>query len=257
MHLEGTRIVVTGGARGIGAAVVRAYAAEGARVASLDVLDDDGRAAADAATRDGPGSAVYHHCDISRRSEVERAFSSVADDFGGLDVLANIAGVERTGAAEDITDETWDLIFDVNIRGTFLTNQAACRVMKDGGGRIINFGSDAALGPFPNGAAYSASKGAVHSWTRTVAHEWGRYGITANCVIPAMWTPMYDAHRARMSADELAAHDAMMAGLIPLGGRLGQPARDLAPLMVFLAGPGARFITGQIYSVNGGLSSVR
>jgi NAD(P)-dependent dehydrogenase (short-subunit alcohol dehydrogenase family) len=258
MQLEGRRIVVTGGARGIGAAIVRAYAAEGAQLTVLDVLDEPGEALVRAVTDAGPGSAAYVHCDISRRAEVIAAVDEAARRCGGLDVLANIAGVERSSPAESITDDEWDLIFAVNVRGTMLTNQAAFpHLVAAGGGRVINVGSDAGLVPFPNGAHYAASKSAVHAWTRTIAAEWGRHGITANCVIPAMWTPMYEAHRAEMSPDELAAHDAMMARLIPLGGRLGDPDQDLAPLLVFLAGPGARFITGQLLSVNGGLGNVR
>ena len=126
-----------------------------------------------------------------------------------------------------------------------LTNQAACRAMRVAGGRIINFGSDAGLGPYPNGAHYSASKGAVMAWTRTVAVEWARFGITVNSVVPAIWTPMYDEHRARMTPDELGQHDAVMRLRVPLGGRLGDPDADLGPVMVFLASDDARFITAR------------
>jgi len=257
MQLEGVRIIVTGGARGIGEATVRAYVAEGAHVASLDVLDDAGRAVVDEVGGKGPGRARYVHADIARRAEVDAAFDEAVGWLGGLDVLANVAGVERHGAAEELTDEEWDLVFDVNVKGTLHTNQAAFRAMRDHGGRILNFGSDAGLNPYPGGGHYSASKGAVMAWTRTAAVEWARYGITVNSVVPAIWTPMYDEYRARMSAEELATHDAAMAATVPLGGRLGDPVRDLAPVMVFLAGDGARFITGQIISVNGGLNTVR
>ena len=133
------------------------------------------------------------------REDVEAAVGAAVADLGGLDALVNVAGVERGAPAEDISDEDWNLIFDVNVRGTMLTNQAACRAMRGAGGRIINFGSDAGLGPYPNGAHYSASKGAVMAWTRTVAVEWARFGITVNSVVPAIWTPMYDEHRARMT----------------------------------------------------------
>jgi NAD(P)-dependent dehydrogenase (short-subunit alcohol dehydrogenase family) len=97
----------------------------------------------------------------------------------------------------------------------------------------------------------------VVSYARTIAAEWGRYGIRANCVIPAIWTPMYDEHRKRMDAATLAAHDAQMAALIPLGGKLGDPTTDLAPVLAFLASDGAKFITAQIISANGGLGQVR
>ena len=256
MTLNDKKIIVTGGAKGIGAATVRAYAEQGARVAILDVLDDQARQLADDLQK-ADGDVAFFHCDVARRDQVDTAFDRAVERMGGLDVMANIAGVERFSPAEAIDDEQWDFLFDINVRGTMLTNQAAFRFMRDRGGRIMNFGSDAALVPYPNGAHYSASKGAVTSWTRTIASEWGRYGITANTLVPAMWTPMYDDHRAPMGAEELASHDAMMAGLVPLGGKLGNPETDFAPVMVFLAGEGARFITGQIISVNGGLNSVR
>ena len=257
MELHGKNIIVTGGARGIGAATARAYVGAGARVAVLDNLDEAGEALVHALNRQGPGTARYCHCDIARREDVDQTVDALVAEFGGLDVLANIAGVERHTPAEALTDDEWNLIFDVNVRGTLLTNQAAYRHMKGRGGRILNFGSDAGLVPYVNGAHYAAAKGAVFSWTRTIAHEWGRHGVTANALVPALWTPMYDEHRATFNAEQLAAHDAMMAGLIPVGGKLGDPDRDFAPLMVFLAGEGARFINGQILSVNGGLNTVR
>src|SRR5579885_3482688 len=114
-------------------------------------------------------------------------------------------------------------------------------------------GSAASLRGQRGGAHYTAAKAAVLAWTRTAAQEWARYGITVNAILPAMWTPMYEAYRARLSPEELAMHDLGLQHAIPLGGRLGDPARDLAPLMVFLAGDGARFITGQAFCVDGGM----
>ena len=258
MQLDGVRVIVTGGARGIGEATVRAYAAEGARVASLDVLDELGQQVAEEAGAKGPGTARYYHCDISDRSVVDATFAAVSREFGGLDVLANVAGVEGHGPAAEISDEEWDRVFDVNVRGTVYTNQAAYRAIRDdGGGRIINVGSDAALLANAGVGHYSASKGAVMSWTRSIASEWAPFGITANSLVPAMWTPMYEQFRSHLTTEALDAHDARMAGVIPLGGKLGDPERDLAPVMVFLASEGARFITGQLIAVNGGLNTVR
>jgi NAD(P)-dependent dehydrogenase (short-subunit alcohol dehydrogenase family) len=249
MLLQGRRIIVTGGASGIAAATVRAYAREGARVASLDVNDEGGRRVA---VETGERVSFYH-CDISRREQVLDVFARAVTALGGLDVLANVAGVERGTPAEDIPDEEWDLVFDVNVKGTLYTNQAAFRHMKEWGGRIINFGSGAAIRGQRGSAHYSAAKAAVMAWTRTVAQEWARFGITVNSIVPAIWTPMYDAHRARMSEEERTIHDMTMRYIIPLGGRLGDPDRDLAPVMVFLAGEGARFVTGQAIAVDGGM----
>ncbi len=253
MKLTGQRIIVTGSARGIGASAMRAITAAGANVVGLDVLDVDGEAVAAQARAAGAGRAKYRHCDIRDRSAVQGAFDDAVAWLGGLDALVNIAGVERASPAEAIGDEDWDLMFDVNARGTLHTNQAAFPHLKCQGGRILNFGSAAGVMGLPGCAHYSAAKAAVLGWTRTIAKEWARHRITVNAIAPGMWTPMYEAHRARMSEAELKAHDAMMAGVIPLGGRLGDPDRDLAPVLLFLLSDGARFITGQTLAVDGGL----
>ena len=249
MLLRGKRIIVTGGASGIAAATVRAYAREGARVASLDIDDEQGRRIA---TEAGP-TVRYYHCDIAKRDEVFRVFDQAAADLGGLDVLVNAAAVERRTPAEDIPEAEWDFIFAVNVKGTVYTNQAAFRHLKDHGGRIINFGSGAGIRGQAGSAHYSASKAAVMAWTRVVAQEWAKYNITVNSVVPAIWTPMYDAWRAKLSDEERALHDMAMKHAVPLGGRLGDPDRDIAPVMVFLASDAPRFITGQAIPVDGGM----
>jgi NAD(P)-dependent dehydrogenase (short-subunit alcohol dehydrogenase family) len=165
----------------------------------------------------------------------------------------NIAGVERKSPAESITQDDWDLMFDVNARGTLNTNQAAFVHLKERGGHIVNFASAAGVMGVPGLAHYSAAKAAVLGWTRTAAKEWGKYRITVNALAPAMWTPMYEKFRARLDADQLAAHDAFMAQQIPLGGRLGDPDTAMAPVLLFLVSDGANFITGQTLAVDGGL----
>ncbi len=219
-----------GAAQGIGAATLRAYVAAGADVAALDVNAEAGSAAAGAAHAAGPGTARFLRCDVGSRASVEDAFGTVADDFDGrLDVM----------------------------KGTVYTNQSAFRLMRAHGGSIVNFTSGAALKPYPRGAHYSAAKAAVAAWTRTVAREWGRYDIRANSVAPAMRTPMFEAYLARLSPAGLESLRTRHREQIALGGQLGNPETDLAPVMVFLAGPGSRFITGQIIPVNGGMESVR
>lgn len=255
--LKGKRYILSGTASGIGASALRALAAAGADVIGLDITDAAGEATAAQAREHsaalGGGKVSFRHCDVSKRSEVDAAFDAAVAELGGLDGLIHIAGVERKSPAESISDADWDLMFDVNTRGTFLTNQAAFRHLHERGGRIVNFASAAAVMGLPGCAHYSAAKAAVLGWTRTVAKEWARYGITVNAVAPGMWTPMYETFRGRLSTDELRAHDAMMGQLIPLGGRLGDPDHDLAPVLVFLASDGARFITGQLLPVDGGL----
>jgi NAD(P)-dependent dehydrogenase (short-subunit alcohol dehydrogenase family) len=247
MQLSGKRFIVTGGASGIGAATVRAYVREGAHVVALDVDDAAGAHVAKDA------GATYLHCDVADRHALLAACERAVNLLGGLDGLANVAGIERRTPAEDITDEEWNRVFDVNVRGTMLTNQAAFRHLKARGGRIINFGSGAGIRGQAGSAHYSASKGAVMAWTRTVAQEWAKYRITVNSVVPAIWTPMYDGFRARMSEHERTIHDMAMQHVVPLGGKLGDPDDDMAPVMVFLASDASHFMTGQCFAVDGGM----
>lgn len=252
MQLQDKRIIVTGGARGIGAAVVKAYVAEGARVVVLDLNPAEDIAVA--GQMKGSGQAWFQQCDIAESASVHTAFAAAAAQLGGLDVLVHAAAIAPNAMADSITLDEWERVFAVNTRGTFLTNRAAFELMKSqGSGRIINFGSGAGVKGQPGKAHYAASKGAVLAWTRTVAQEWGPLGITVNAVAPAIWTPMYEATRASMSPEQLKLHDAQMAQRIPLGGKLGSTEHDLAPVLVFLAGDGARFITGQTLPVDGGM----
>jgi NAD(P)-dependent dehydrogenase (short-subunit alcohol dehydrogenase family) len=249
MLLQGKRAIVTGGASGIGAATVRAFVREGARVVALDVDEAGGtRVCAEAG-----GGATFAHCDVADRDQVFAAVDRAAGQLGGLDVMANVAGVERRTPAEEIADAEWELIFSVNAKGTLYTNQAAFPHLRERGGRIINFGSGAGIRGQAGSAHYSASKGAVMAWTRTVAQEWAKYRITVNSVVPAIWTPMYDAWRARMSDQERMIHDMAMQHVVPLGGRLGDPDGDMAPVMVFLASDASHFMTGQCFAVDGGM----
>ncbi len=262
--LAGRRAIVTGGANGIGAACVAAFAREGARVVSVDIDDERGALVA----KEAGAAASYRHCDVTSRAEVARVFASAGAELGGLDVLVNTAGIEAAMPAERITDEEWDRVFDIHVRGTFHTNQVAfelirgslaARVAAEPGsgaaapGRIINFGSGAGIRGQKGSAHYSAAKGAVMAWTRTVAQEWGPHGITVNAVVPAAWTGQYESHRARMAPEQLAAHDAMMARAVPLGGRLGDALRDVAPVVVFLASDLSHFMSGQAVAVDGGM----
>jgi NAD(P)-dependent dehydrogenase (short-subunit alcohol dehydrogenase family) len=257
MALVGKRIIVTGSAQGIGQAVVDAYVAEGASVYALDMNEVLGIQSVEAANRRGPGKAAFLKVDVSNRDAVDAAFATAARKLGGLDVLAHIAGVHRHAPTHDVPDELLSWIFAVNVNGTIYTNSAAYRFMKAAGGAIINFGSESGLTAEVNNAVYGASKAAVHTWTRSVAREWGRHGIRVNAVLPYVVTPMYASFRAALSAEELAAHDHATAEQIPLGGKFGDPAIDLAPVLVFLAGDGSKFITGQLLPVDGGLISVR
>lgn len=252
--LKNKRIVVTGGASGIGASAVRAFAKAGAQVASLDVSETSGAAIAQAASAEAQsgGAAYFDRCDISIRADVDRAIDAAASRFSGLDALVHVAGVEQIAPAETIDDAQWQRTIDVNARGTMYTNQAAFRHLQAAGGAIVNFASDAGVQGLPGSAAYAASKGAVLGWTRTVAKEWARYKITVNAICPVMWTPMFERHRDILSPPDRERLDMLMALAVPLGGKPGNPDRDLAPYLCFLVSDGARFVTGQTLAIDGG-----
>jgi len=207
MELQGKKIVVTGGAQGIGGAVVRAYAGVGATIASMDLKEDLGRTVAAEASRAGPGKARFYSLDVTKRDDVEAKFKQAADDMGGLDVLVNVAGVQNFVTPEDVTPEAYERLFGVNVLGTMYTNGVAYHLMKPKkAGNIINFGSESGLTGELNNAVYGASKGAVHTWTRTVARQWGPDGIRVNAVLPYVVTPMYAEFRKNLSPEDLRAH---------------------------------------------------
>ena len=258
MELQGKKIIVTGSARGMGAATVRAYVEAGADVIGMDVNDDNGSTVAAQADQRGPGSAGYLHVDVSDKHSVETTFGEAAERLGGLDVLAHPAAIQRSSNAGDVSVEDWDLMFAVNVRGTMLTNQIAHGHMKaSGGGSIINFGSISGQRPEPSAAAYSAAKGAVHSWTRTAAGTWGADNVRVNAILPAMVTPMYEEARARATDEQRAAISQVNVSSIFMGGEYGDPDRHLGPVMVFFASDASWFITGQMVPVDGGQTSVR
>jgi NAD(P)-dependent dehydrogenase (short-subunit alcohol dehydrogenase family) len=251
VQLPQKRIIVVGGARGMGEAAVCALVREGARVAVLD-RDVAGADVAAAASATAQGEARFRVADVAARDDLAAGFEWAVGWLGGLDAMVNTAAIQRDAPAEAVSDDEWDEQFAINARGTFLTNQLAFPHLRELGGRIVNFGSGAGVAGMPGAAAYAATKGAVLAWTRTIAREWGRHGITANAIVPAIWTPMYEEHRARMTPEELAAMEARHAQQIPLGGKLGDPDRDFAPVLVFLVGDGSRFVTGQTICVDGG-----
>jgi NAD(P)-dependent dehydrogenase (short-subunit alcohol dehydrogenase family) len=250
-ELDGRRIVITGGASGMGAGLVRALPALGATVVSVDLNDDPGQEIADAA------GATFLRADVADHTSITTAMGAAATAMGGLDVLIHAAGIAPGAAAEDITSDDWNHIMSVNATGTFHANQAAFSHLREHGGQILNFASAAGVQGYPSKAAYAASKGAVLAWSRSIAAEWAQFGITVNCIAPAIWTPMYDRTRAAMTPEQLAAHDAFMAKAVPLGGRLGDIDRDFVPVIAFLSGEGARFMTGQVFAIDGGTLMMR
>ncbi len=174
--------------------------------------------------------------------------------------MVNAAGLWQPGIPGYIGVDEISFLLDTNVKATILTNQAAYAVMKDQdpkGGRIINFGSSEAVMGSPISAVYAATKGAVQAWTRSAAKAWAADNVTVNALAPAVQTAGADRLRGLSSVrTPRALIDQQMKMMIPLGGALGDPARDVGPMLVFLAGSGSGFITGQLLAVDGGLMMV-
>ncbi|HUB56044.1 MAG TPA: SDR family oxidoreductase [Mycobacterium sp.] len=245
--LAGRRILITGGATGIGAAAVRVLHEAGARVVATYHRT---------APADDAAPATWLQCDVRDGEAVESTFCAAVEQLGGLDVLVNAAGLWQAGIPGHITSDDIDFLLATNVKGTILTNQAAHAVMRGNGGRIINFGSGEAVMGSPIAAVYAATKGAVQAWTRSAAKAWGADRVTVNALAPAVQTPGADRFREFLGPDAAAFMDQQMKLSIPLGGKLGDPTTDLGPVLVFLAGDGAGFITGQLIPVDGGLAMV-
>jgi 3-oxoacyl-[acyl-carrier protein] reductase len=242
--LEGRRILVTGGATGIGAAAVHVLVDAGAHVV--------------ATYRQTPPPEVegvsWMHCDVRDAAAVDDMVSAAAEQMGGLDVLLHAAGMWQPGIPGQITGDEIDFLMDTNIKGTIFTNQAAYAVMrKSGGGRIINFGSGEAVMGSPISAVYAATKGAVSAWTRSIAKAWAAEKVSAIALAPAVQTPGADRLREFLGPAAAEFIDAEIKKTIPLGGALGDPVEDLGPALVFFCSEASHFMTGQLVAVDGGL----
>jgi 3-oxoacyl-[acyl-carrier protein] reductase len=242
--------VITGAARGIGFGIAQRLASEGASIAILD-LDED--AAQDAAGRldlaDG-ASAVGIGCDVVDSAAAESAVQRVVDELGGIHILVNNAGVTRDNLLFKMTEDDWDLVMGVHLKGVFnMTKSAQSRFVEQKYGKILNLSSVSALGNRGQ-ANYSAAKMGIQGLTRTLGIELGPYGITANAIAPGfIVTEMTDAtaRRLKMEPEELQR---LNAEATPVR-RVGQP-EDIAAAAAFLCSDEASFITGQTLYVDGG-----
>jgi NAD(P)-dependent dehydrogenase (short-subunit alcohol dehydrogenase family) len=233
--LAGRIAVVTGGASGIGAAVVTRFLAEGARVASLD-------RAAPATARPG---VLDIAADVSDPASVAAAFARIADELGGADILVNSAGIARLAPLMETTPEMLDAILAVNVRGTMLCVQAAARqMMAKGGGRIVNIGSVSGRRGNVLRTAYGASKGAIVTMSEVMAVELAEHNIHVNVVAPGpVETPM-------TSTIHFAAARNAWTDRVPLH-RYARP-EEIAGAILFLCGPDASYVTGHVLHVDGG-----
>lgn len=257
--LSNKKIIVTGCGRGMGEATFLAYVKAGAQVVGMDIDTTTGEKALESALSIRENAATFIRVDVADPDSVSEAFKAAVSWLGGeLHVLAHPAAIQAASDPSDVSTEAWDRMFAVNVRGTMLTNQAAHSYMKSGGGgSIINFGSISGQRAEPGAAAYSAAKGAVHSWTRSAAAAWGKDRVRVNAILPAIATPMYHEAMSRMNQAEETASFWMNHQSIALGQTYGDASRDLAPVMVFFASDDSGFITGQLIPVDGGQTTTR
>ncbi|MFW5419871.1 3-oxoacyl-ACP reductase FabG [Nocardiopsis sp. CNT-189] len=241
--------IVTGGARGIGAATARRLAAEGRAVAVVDLAEADAQKTADAITADG-GEAIGIGADVSDADQVAAAVAAVAERLGPPAILVNNAGVIRDNLLFKMTEEDWDTVMNVHLRGSFLMSRAAQGHMtKEGFGRIVNLSSSSAQGNRGQ-ANYSAAKAGLQGFTKTLAIELGKFGVTANAVAPGfIETEMTKATAERVGM-EFEAFKKAAADSIPVR-RTGRP-EDIANTIAFLTGEDAGFVSGQVIYVAGG-----
>jgi 3-oxoacyl-[acyl-carrier protein] reductase len=244
MKLTDRVAIVTGGARGIGKAIALTFVREGAKVALVDV-DQEKLQALNSEIRTKKGEALTIFCDITKSSDVRKMVDQVQKGFGRVDILVNNAGIIKRGTIETVTEEDWDQVIEVNLKGTFNCCKAVAGIMKQQGyGKIVNISSIAGkMGDITSAPGYGPSKAGMDALTKTLARQLAQYGINVNGVAP-------HAIETEMSAQWSEDRRKEIIASIPLG-RLGKP-EDVANAVVFLVSDEASFITGEILDVNGG-----
>ena len=252
-HLEGRVAVVTGAAQGIGAACAERLSHDGAAVALWDVDDARGQSLARSLNERGR-RAVYLHCNVAGKGEVDAAVAATLQAFGRIDALVNNAGIFRAANFLEITEADWDGVLDVNLRGAFLVGQAVARAMVANvggvggvsGGAIVNMSSVNGVMAIPSIASYNVSKGGVNQLTRVMALALADHGIRVNAVAPGTIATEL-ARNAVLGSDE--ARQRIMSRT-PMK-RLGEP-REIADVCAFLLSSAASYMTGEIVYVDGG-----
>lgn len=245
-RLEGKAAIVTGAGRGFGTEIAELFARQGARVVAADV---DGASAEATARRilEADGEAVGQQADVTSAADAEALVAAAVELFGGLDVLVNNAGVASAGSVCEVTEQEWDRVMAINVKGAYLCSRYAVEAMaRTGGGSIVCIASASGVIGQRAQVAYNVSKHAVIGLVRCMALDHAAEGIRVNAVCPGtMRTPMLDA----LSAEQIAALEAMH----PLG-RLGDPA-EIAQAVLHLAADESSFTTGAVFLADGGLTA--
>ena len=244
--LAGKVAVVTGASKGIGAAIAKQLAAEGAKVVvNYSSSKQDADKVVDEIAKDG-GKAIAVQANLSKQADIEHLFADTKKAFGRLDVLVNNAGVYEFSPLENVTEEHFHKHFNLNVLGLILASQAAVRLFDAAGGNIVNISSIASIKGFPDGAIYSGTKGAVDAITRSLAAELGPRKIRVNAIRPGM-VETEGTHSAGIAESDMRKQ---VEAQTPLG-RIGQP-QDIASTVVFLASSDSSWITGETFVISGG-----
>jgi len=253
MRFSDKVVLVTGGSSGIGKAIAKRFLAEGGKVMISGRSEARCREAVGELKGIGNGEIDFVQGDVSKPSDAERMVHETVEKYGSIDILVNNAGVYLEKRAEETTEEEWDQVIDINLKGVFLCSKAAYpHFRKQGGGNIVNVSSDSGISGIPSEAAYCASKGAVTNLTRAMALDYAKENIRVNAVCPAVIdTPMLQRDvEIRENQDEYLAE---VARLHPVG-RIGKDV-EVAFAVLMLASDEAGFITGINLPVDGGITS--
>lgn len=249
-------VVVTGGGSGIGQSIAIHFAQHGANVFVLDLQEEGAQSTADSIKQNG-GSASAIRCNVAEQSDVQKVIGSIISETNKIDVLVNNAGIAHIGTLETTSENDFDKVFQVNVKGVYNAMYAVIGHMKkQGGGVILNMASIASTQGIPDRFAYSMSKGAVLTMTLSVARDYLKDNIRCNCISPArVHTPFVDGFINRNYPGREAEMFDKLSKAQPIG-RMGKP-EEIAKLALFLCSDDASFITGCDYLIDGGYTNLR
>ena len=252
MSLKGKTAVVTGGAKGIGRAIALRLAKEGANIGILDILKNEADKTAEAIKKQGvEGKAI--ECDVTQYAKVKEAVAQIHQEFGSIDILINNAGIDDARAFVDTDEALWDRILGVNFRSFLIASHVCVPYMiEQNSGNIVSMGSDAGRIGAANEVIYCATKAAIMAASKALAREVIRYNIRVNCVSPGpvhtdLWDQLHPGEKGQKVTEAVKR-------IIPMR-RLGTP-EDVADVVAFFVSDDSRYLTGQVLSIDGGLTMI-